>query len=325
MITLLRVMMQSLIEPTNAVGEAIIFSNQFPHNQDSRREGAETEKRNLEKVFVTTLKFEYLNGTSLNGDISRKLWDHNESDNPIKCQADNPSCIKCLIRFKANANTKYFLLAICSHGHTQDGDLLISLADDDQNEPSTKRKRVATCSQPCDDRMKLGDVIEFLKECEPLKTKTVIMIIETCRATSFIAANEDRGVPVLVAAGPCTNSTAEDDNDAQATVTNVRPDLPAAEQWTRRSQETDRWAVPVDLPKNYIILFGTTSFRVSYRHKTEGSWLEHALLQEMNQYVVKQLRIHVLSSCRPTVHPATFNLVTRLLAVGSTKRRWPRW
>ena len=65
--------------------------------------------------------------------------------------------------------------------------------------------------------------------------------------------------------GTAISHLAEDDNDAQATVTNVRPDLPAAEQWTRRSQETDRWAVPVDLPKNYIILFGTTSFRVSYR------------------------------------------------------------
>ncbi|KAH3882472.1 uncharacterized protein LOC127831348 [Dreissena polymorpha] len=268
---------------TETVGEAVIISNEFSENMRCHRRRAMVEKENLMKV-TNRLQFERLNESRLNGDISLPLWDHNTVANPTKCDAQEPQCIKCLIQYKAKKRTKYFLFAICSHGLTKDGDLCIALADESPQPSSAQGPRKAT---DCEKFIKLGDILRFLKDCEKLKTKIVILIIETCRMIGSIAECEDPGVSMEVAEDlpvnmeTASNSTAQQvdhrhrlvGQETDMNVVTVMPD-----------EQSDTCAVSLAIPTNYIVVFGTTLDRPSYSDPVTGSWLEDALSEEIEKY-----------------------------------------
>ncbi|KAH3825038.1 hypothetical protein DPMN_126900 [Dreissena polymorpha] len=153
---------------THKQGDAVIIVNKgqkgiatgpFPY-----REGAKKEKDNLQKVFVERIKLKYLYQDVLNSDLSLEEWNcgprKDQQGNRINCK----KCIICLIESaEGDPQSKYFVLAITSHGFTSDGKQFIAMR--------IKKTYLA-----------LKDVIATLRASQNLAGKTVMIIIDGCRA-----------------------------------------------------------------------------------------------------------------------------------------------
>jgi len=142
---------------------AIIINN-TENNGDSnssvkfeKREGAENDDENLEFVFVKRLGFRRLNGTDVSEKLRRNLTLKQWTCGRKQCK----ECIQCLITCSKMENCKSFLFALSSHGVTKDDGLHIQFIDG---------------------FVPLHEIISFLKDCNCLKGKTVILVVEACRS-----------------------------------------------------------------------------------------------------------------------------------------------
>ncbi|XP_052241166.1 uncharacterized protein LOC127851354 isoform X2 [Dreissena polymorpha] len=239
------------------------------------RKGAEKEKANLEKVFVDHFKFEYLNRDVLNDDLSRTQWDHDLDEvrmDPNRRTNCDGKCLRCLVEKKADPKSKYFVLALTSHGYTSDGELNILMPGDNSF-------------------LALTDVIMTLKSSKKLEEKIVIIIVDACRVTRDEKSTEDPGISVVCAIDTPPNVLsgayshrfgeipAQTSGQSGMSMTNLRV-LPAEHE-----KESNQLGMLFDLPENYIVINGTTANRPSYRCPIKGSWCEDALVEEVQKYV----------------------------------------
>ena len=150
----------------SSTDHAIIINN-IQNNGDSnssvkfeKREGAEKDDENLRFVFVDKLGFHLLNGTDVSEELRRSLTLKQWKCGPERSKQCK-KCIQCLITFSEMENCKSFLFALSSHGVTKDDGLHIQFIDG---------------------FVPLHEIISFLKDCNCLKGKTVILVVEACRS-----------------------------------------------------------------------------------------------------------------------------------------------
>ncbi|XP_052222523.1 uncharacterized protein LOC127838684 isoform X2 [Dreissena polymorpha] len=233
------------------IKDVIILVNEGKGNKHfpGHRLGACAERRILQKVFVEKFGFSQLNTAYFNGDICLGDWDHDNRQKSTHT-LNGSCCIKCLIKSAKKGDdikreNNLLVVAICSHGGVNSKGSYISLVGDKENE-----------------QLHLIALLEFLKTSETLKNKTVIILLETCRGIL------DEGVPVEV----CDPGIADTGNEA---VTKDQRDHPSFVR-------PETFQLP-DIPENFIIVYGTTPGMVSYSDGAKGSWMEQALLEEVEE------------------------------------------
>jgi len=136
---------------------AVIINNFSDEVGGNIRQGGENDDTYLDFVFVTNLGFDRLNvSEELKRNLTLKKWNCERG-----CNKECIQCIQCLIKASDLKNCKSFLLALCSHGKTGENGLQIQFVDG---------------------FLYLHEIISFLKGCESLEGKTVIIVVEACRS-----------------------------------------------------------------------------------------------------------------------------------------------
>ncbi|WAR03048.1 CASP7-like protein [Mya arenaria] len=226
-----------MAEMASDVGGAVIVVNiGLGKKGFVNRTGANMDEENL-VYFADRLGFKVINKdqqyTCLRRDLELHHWKH-ASKNP--CCENQEKCLQCLIEKKVSESSKYFLFALSSHGKIENNEFFVEFID----ESKARNKRF----------LPLKEVVEFLKNCECLRKKVVILVIEACRSNQD--TTDDTGVQS--GKGP-TVLPADDDQPPY---------------------------IPICIPKNFLLVYSTTPNRYAYRDETNGSWFESKLKQALS-------------------------------------------
>ena len=151
-----RANMAEMASSTGSKNYAVIINNFKDKSGRNIRQGGENDDTYLGFVFVKNLGFDRLNvSEELKRNLTLEKW---------KCEHGcDKKCVQCLIEKSDIKNCKSFLLAVCSHGKTDEKGLQIQFVDG---------------------FLYLHEIISFLKGCASLEGKTVITVVEACRSVT---------------------------------------------------------------------------------------------------------------------------------------------
>lgn len=145
-------------------GYAAFVVNTFAISEEldqnfKERKGCINDWSYLRNIFVSTFGFNLLN----------YQWPENYTkpkflhDGVELCTDTNNLCLMCQIRLTDHSRSKYFLLAISSHGAVLDGEQVVYFCDGQS--------------------VKVQDILDNLRDevCPTLKGKQRVVILQVCR------------------------------------------------------------------------------------------------------------------------------------------------
>lgn len=245
-------------------GYAMLVVNTNPKGDSGKfefkiREGANEDSANLQLVFIEKLGFKWLN-QDCHEDVTTLQWDHRKGKQLAPGPEGDCQCLRCRIIYTDHTDSKYFVLAISSHGREiTETEIIFS----DGNS------------------IHLSEIFEALNDvnCPTLKGKPRIIILQVCRAmykdNDKVKAMQDKGALL-----PIDNPSSEQSSENLAV--NIRTqdeDDPSLGRFNVDSVEdhTLQQLALSKMPEQYLLIYPVVSGQKAKRNTDDGSWLLHGM------------------------------------------------